>query len=115
MLPYFLRLEDGDGDGKCDRRSVFAESEMMPQGSMWLDGSLYVAAAPVIWKLTDTDDDGVADQRPRTRRPCIVLKIALEICPKRIGWMLISIETRLWTEVKKMVTTIVKKVALPEL
>ena len=30
---------------------------------MWLDGSLYVAGAPSIWKLTDTDGDGVADQR----------------------------------------------------
>ena len=29
---------------------------------MWLDGSLYVAAPPHIWKLTDTDDDGVADK-----------------------------------------------------
>ena len=30
---------------------------------MWFDGSLYVAAPPSIWKLTDTDDDGVADRR----------------------------------------------------
>ena len=30
---------------------------------MWFDGSLYVAAPPSIWKLTDTDGDGVADQR----------------------------------------------------
>ena len=30
---------------------------------MWHDGSLYVAAPPSIWKLTDTDDDGVADER----------------------------------------------------
>ena len=30
---------------------------------MWLDGSLYVAAPPHIWKLTDTDGDGVADKR----------------------------------------------------
>ena len=36
---------------------------MMPQGSMWLDGSLYVAAPPVIWKLTDADGDGVAERR----------------------------------------------------
>ena len=26
-------------------------------------GSLYVAAPPIIWKLTDTDGDGVADRR----------------------------------------------------
>ena len=30
---------------------------------MWFDGSLYVAAPPSIWKLTDTDGDGVADER----------------------------------------------------
>jgi putative heme-binding domain-containing protein len=30
---------------------------------MWLGGSLYVAAPPSIWKLTDTDGDGVADKR----------------------------------------------------
>ena len=30
---------------------------------MWHAGSLYVAAPPSIWKLTDTDGDGVADQR----------------------------------------------------
>ncbi|MDZ4851441.1 MAG: PVC-type heme-binding CxxCH protein, partial [Pirellulaceae bacterium] len=58
-----LRLEDSDGDGIFDRSSVYAQFEMMPQGSMWLDGSLFVAAAPLIWKLTDTDDDGIADVR----------------------------------------------------
>ncbi len=36
---------------------------MFPEGAMWLDGSLYVAAPPSIWKFTDTDGDGVADQR----------------------------------------------------
>src|SRR5688572_17339098 len=36
---------------------------MFPEGAMWLAGSLYVAAPPSIWKLTDTDGDGVADQR----------------------------------------------------
>ena len=36
---------------------------MFPEGTMWLDGSLYVAAPPSIWKLTDTDGDGVADRR----------------------------------------------------
>ena len=28
-----------------------------------MDGSLYVASPPGIWKFTDTDGDGVADQR----------------------------------------------------
>jgi len=58
-----VRLEDTDGDGRFDRRTVFADKMMFPEGAMWLDGSLYVAAPPSIWKLTDTDGDGVADRR----------------------------------------------------
>ncbi|MBM4072820.1 MAG: c-type cytochrome [Planctomycetes bacterium] len=58
-----VRLEDADGDGKFDRSIVFADKMMFPEGTMWHQGSLYVAAPPSIWKLTDTDGDGVADQR----------------------------------------------------
>jgi len=58
-----LRLEDVDRDGTYDRRTVFADKMMLPEGVLWHDGSVYVAAPPQIWKLTDTDDDGVADER----------------------------------------------------
>ncbi len=58
-----LMLEDRDGDGVFERSTVFADKMTFPQGACWLDGSLYVASPPGIWKLTDTDDDGVADQR----------------------------------------------------
>src|SRR6185436_10638960 len=58
-----MRLTDDDGDGRFDRSTVFADRMMLPEGTMWFDGSLYVAAPPSIWKLTDTNDDGVADQR----------------------------------------------------
>ncbi|HEX4415858.1 MAG TPA: heme-binding protein, partial [Lacipirellulaceae bacterium] len=58
-----LRLVDTDGDGKFDKRTVFADHMMLPEGAMFLDGSLYVSAPPSIWKLTDTDGDGVADER----------------------------------------------------
>ena len=58
-----VRLEDTDGDGRFDKSVVFADKLMFPEGTLWHDGSLYVAAPPSIWKLTDTDGDGVADQR----------------------------------------------------
>ncbi len=58
-----VRLKDTDGDGRFDESCVFARDLMLPEGTMFYDGSLYVAAPPSIWKLTDTNDDGVADQR----------------------------------------------------
>ncbi len=58
-----VRLEDADGDGVFDKAVVFADKMMFPEGALWHDGSLYVAAPPSIWKLTDTNHDGVADTR----------------------------------------------------
>jgi putative membrane-bound dehydrogenase-like protein len=58
-----LRLEDTDGDGKFDKSTVFADKLSFPEGTLWSAGSLYVAAPPSIWKLTDTKGEGVADQR----------------------------------------------------
>ncbi|MDG2125687.1 MAG: hypothetical protein P8J87_18450, partial [Verrucomicrobiales bacterium] len=58
-----LRLEDRDGDGEFDARTVFADGLMLPEGVLWYDGSVYVGAPPSIWKLTDTNGDGVAEKR----------------------------------------------------
>lgn len=57
------RLEDVDADGVYDKSTLFADKMMFPEGTLWYDGSLYVAAPPQIWKLTDTDDDGICDKR----------------------------------------------------
>src|SRR5579883_83299 len=57
-----VRLEDTNGDGKFDKQTVFVKHVMFPEGAMWLNGSLYVAAPPHIWKFTDTNDDGIADK-----------------------------------------------------
>ncbi|WP_162006715.1 PVC-type heme-binding CxxCH protein [Roseimaritima sediminicola] len=57
------RLVDRDGDGVFDSSTVFADRMTFPMGAVWHAGSLYVASPPNIWRLTDTDDDGVADER----------------------------------------------------
>jgi putative membrane-bound dehydrogenase-like protein len=58
-----VRLVDRDGDGTFDTSTVFADKLAFPEGTMWLDGSLYVAAPPQIWKFTDTNADGISDKR----------------------------------------------------
>ncbi len=58
-----VRLEGVDSEGRFQKSTVFADKMMFPEGAMWLDGSLYVGAPPSIWKLTDTNDDGIADER----------------------------------------------------
>lgn len=64
QLPNGIRLlTDTDGDGKYDRSTLFADKMTFPMGAAWYQGSLYVASPPYIWKLTDHDGDGVAEDR----------------------------------------------------
>ncbi len=58
-----IRLEDVDGDGRFEKRTVFADGMTLPMGAAWLSGALYVASPPSLWRLRDTDDDGIADER----------------------------------------------------
>ncbi|MBI2825753.1 MAG: c-type cytochrome [Planctomycetia bacterium] len=56
-------LEDTDGDGRFDRSTVFADELLWPTGVVpWKQG-VFVAAAPNIYYLKDTDHDGRADVR----------------------------------------------------
>ena len=62
--PYHIRLlEDSDGDGYFDRSKIFADSLTFPKGGVFYKGSLYVSSSPDLIRLTDTDNDGVADKR----------------------------------------------------
>src|SRR5690606_13480542 len=56
-------MEDLNGDGIYDKSTIFADSIGFPQGGVFYKGSLYATSAPDLWKLTDTDGDGVADQK----------------------------------------------------
>lgn len=62
--PRFVRMiEDIDGDGTFDKSTIFADQMVMPEGALCHDGSFYIMSAPYLWKLDDTDGDGVVDRR----------------------------------------------------
>lgn len=56
-------LEDTNGDGAYDKSTIFADKIGFPQGGVFYKGSLYASSAPDLLKLTDTNGDGIADER----------------------------------------------------
>lgn len=54
-------LEDGNGDGRFERRTVFAEGLTFPNGVLPWNGGVIVTCAPDILFLKDTNGDGKAD------------------------------------------------------
>lgn len=61
-------MEDTDGDGKADKRTVAFEgfNELgngIAGGVLWHDGALYVTVMPSLYKLTDKDGDGVFETK----------------------------------------------------
>lgn len=57
------RLDDTDGDGRMDHRTVFAEGLTFPNGLTPWNGGLIVTCAPDVLFLKDKDGDGRADER----------------------------------------------------
>ena len=56
-------LESTHGDGVFDKATTFADKLVFPQGVAWLDGAVYTASPPSLWRLRDTRGGGVADER----------------------------------------------------
>lgn len=56
-------LEDTDGDGKCDKVTVFATGLNIPTSITFSNGGIIVAHAPDFLFFKDTDGDDVADVR----------------------------------------------------
>ena len=62
--PDFAAGGYGRGSGITIKASCLREDKLMfPEGVLWHDGAIYTGAPPSIWKLEDTDGDGVADRR----------------------------------------------------
>lgn len=58
-----LILEDTNGDGKADKKTVFADGLHIPTGIELGDGGAYIAQQPNLMFLKDTDGDDKADVR----------------------------------------------------
>ncbi|MBI4324360.1 MAG: c-type cytochrome, partial [Chloroflexi bacterium] len=56
-------LEDADGDGRFEKRTVFADGLTFPNGVMPWKGGVFVTCAPDVLYLKDTNGDGRADVR----------------------------------------------------
>jgi mono/diheme cytochrome c family protein/glucose/arabinose dehydrogenase len=56
-------LEDTDGDGKMDKRTVFADGLVMPRALKVLDHGVLVGEPPNLWLLKDTNGDLKADTK----------------------------------------------------
>ncbi len=62
------KLWDSDGDGVADQATVFADGFRdslagIGAGLLFDRGHLYYTCIPELWRLTDTDKDGVANKR----------------------------------------------------
>jgi len=67
------RLVDSDGDGILDERTLFTPPYVEPldgtlAGVLVEEGQAWIANIPHLWKASDTDDDGVADEHVSLQR-----------------------------------------------
>lgn len=60
-------LEDQNGDGQMDQRTVFLDSLVLPRSIKVLEDEVLVAAPPHLWTARDTDGDLKADERTLIR------------------------------------------------
>ena len=54
-------LESTRGDGKYDKRTIFADGLILPRAVLCVNGGVLVSEPPALWFMKDSKGDGVAD------------------------------------------------------
>lgn len=62
-----VRLEDTNGDGRMDARTVFLDGLVLPRALKVLDRGVLVGAPPHLWLAQDTNGDGRAETKTLVR------------------------------------------------
>ncbi|MCA9160216.1 MAG: hypothetical protein KDA72_17900, partial [Planctomycetales bacterium] len=63
LLHRIVRLDDQDGDGHFDQRTVVAENLPFTEGILCIGRDLLITAPPSIYRLIDADEDGLYEDR----------------------------------------------------
>jgi putative membrane-bound dehydrogenase-like protein len=65
FLGQVRRLTDSNGDGVYDQATLFADGFNWPTAAICWRGGIFLAAAPDLWYLRDSNGDGHADVRKK--------------------------------------------------
>lgn len=87
-------LEDTNGDGRMDRRTVFADGLVQPRALAVLEDSVLVGEPPNVWWLKDTDGDLRADSKTLAATGYGRRETNVEVNANGLYW---SIDNRIYT------------------
>jgi mono/diheme cytochrome c family protein/glucose/arabinose dehydrogenase len=81
-------LEDTDGDGRMDTRTVFADGLVQPRAIRLLERGVLVAEPPHVWLFSDTTGDRRADHREQVATGYGRREINVEVNANGLLWAL---------------------------
>ncbi len=79
-------LEDTDGDGRMDKRSVYMDGLGLVRAIKVLERGVIIADPPNLWLTRDTDGDGRADEKQTIATDFSLAEMNPELGPNSLVW-----------------------------